>query len=605
MLVSGALANGPATLASRWDPVADAGRETCFVEFVPPPAQLPARGVQTDARVRLRFSEPVDAGTVDAFGPISLARVEVPASPYDRIAAAVLPDLAQQTYEVAPLAPLDHLQGQSERVHLVVTDAVRDLAGNPLLAGIGLSFTLHPNEPTSATGSWVHTMSSLDEDQNGAPELRGQFLIDLAAGEIRPRSVSRFSAVADRTQPVPAVMPVFTPGLHTPLSPFGAKLHSLWRYCDVGFGLLDEQTMNVDVEGLAWSPHGSPVADHYGAFEISLAHGRFLPDEAINVVSLLPKHPQSGVVTTFAQNALDPLDVVHPRQLGYTVNPADLFAASTGTPMMPYPLNRGLPVAQHQYYTWRDTALQAVGGPNGAGAELEIVVNVTGVGSPGDTYAPGQVKSAGLPLLMEFKCFPEASALGLNSFDVSFAVNSSANPSFRAFSVGGINSSGQTITVDPDAATVATGGFNPSSTPPGAPTMPKDNVFYVGQMDLVVRISRAHTLWVDTQSASPDYAGVVLDFGDQELPAGTEVSLAWRGASAASASLSQDASRLDAYGEPFQPGDTVSYFGTPQFAAGLDAIDGARLAQARITFVSNAATGEIPRLSGLGLSWEE
>ena len=35
-----------------------------------------------------------------------------------------------------------------------------------------------------------------------------------------------------------------------------------------------------------------------------------------------------------------------------------------------------------------------------------------------------------LPLLMEYRCFPDPTALGLNAFDVNLAINTSTRPSF-------------------------------------------------------------------------------------------------------------------------------------------------------------------------------
>jgi hypothetical protein len=64
--------------------------------------------------------------------------------------------------------------------------------------------------------------------------------------------------------------------------------------------------------------------------------------------------------------------VVHDRALGYAVNAADAFVSSTGTVLEPYPLNRGQ--TPLQTYTWRDTSVQTLGGPNGAGVPLDIEV---------------------------------------------------------------------------------------------------------------------------------------------------------------------------------------------------------------------------------------
>src|ERR1044071_3237099 len=117
---------------------------------------------------------------------------------------------------------------------------------------------------------------------------------------------------------------------------------------------------------------------------MAFAHSKFPPDEEVNPMSLLPNFPNSGLVKTFDSNLLDPandpLSPIHPKDRGYNVQPVDSFVASTGTLMMPYPLNRGLTKAQMQRYTFRDTNILAVGGPNGSGVETNIngfALNVT------------------------------------------------------------------------------------------------------------------------------------------------------------------------------------------------------------------------------------
>lgn len=65
--------------------------------------------------------------------------------------------------------------------------------------------------------------------------------------------------------------------------------------------------------------------------------------------------------------------------------------------------------------------------------------------------------------------------------------------------MGGINSSDTVITKDPGLEPVATGGFSPVWTAPGQATMPADNTFSIGQMDLVVRVSRARTIWFEVR----------------------------------------------------------------------------------------------------------
>lgn len=597
-----------------YDPVADATQEACFVRIRPVPLAPPDAGVAPRSEFALRFSEPMDPATVTALSSFTLAKSAANPHPDELVPGQTRANDNLFEFRLLPSLPLEHVAGQAEVSFLNLAsgpEGVKSLGGIALGSAFpSVQIALDPLAPAQSTGGYALTFASVDEDGNGAPEIRGQCLFDLVQGSIRARPVTHFAAVADRTQAVPGVMSAFAPGVQAPLVSLGCRLQTLWRYCDVGLALTDEANFNVDVEGLDWAPAGGAVvADHIPQFEISLAHSGFLPDEAVGAATLLPEYPFSGLVTTFASNQLDPvqdpLKIVHPRQLGYNVNPADLFTSSTGTPMMPYPLNRTVPPDQFQYYTWRDTALLAQGAPNGAGAELTIVTQVQGFGTPGQPYGPNQVPSIGLPLLMEFKCFADAGALGLNAFDVSLAVNSSPRPNFRAYSSGGVSSSSQVVVVNPDTSLVATGGFNPGSNPPGAQTLPAENTFYIGQMDLVVRVSRVHTVWIDTGSANPSYfTPPVLEPKAFDQPLGAQVVLAYRGATSASPALVTDAATLNAYGDPLSPANTVAYLNNdPSWKSSLSVLNGARFVQLRATLISNAITGETPSISGLGVAF--
>jgi hypothetical protein len=644
--IGGQLAAGPALIHTLWDPATDGGKEGCFVQYsgVAPGGSAPGQGVSTDAHVRLRFSEPMDRTTLTAFDNLPLLRVD-PASSTpsarDYVVGEVLPSLDLEQYSFAPVLPLRHTQGSAADTYWVElgsgADGPRDLAGNPLGAALPtVAFTIDPGDASEDNAGLVFRFSSLDElGADGKPEWRGQFAWDSVHARVAPRPVTRLRATCDRTLPIPGQMPAFPQGVQTPLSGLGSKLNSLWRYCDVGYSLLDESVYNVDVEHLYWAPAGGNViADSFDLFEIRLSHTRYLPDESIDSATLLPSYENSGLIATFAGNLLDPVNdpqrIVHPRQLGYVVDPADRKLSGTGAEqIMPYPLNRDLPVAQYQYYTWRDTALLARGAFNGPGAELPIVcTTVLGqglscFGCPFTGFGGSNpVPSIGLPLLMEFRCFPDSGALGLNRLDVNFAVNSSAKPNFRAFSTGGVNSSGQTIVVNPDLETVAHGGFNPNSNPPGAPTLGIENTVYLGEMDLVLRVSRMHSIWLDTQMIAPTYVAPVVEPRAADQPAGTQVELHFRAATAVlppGANIATDANFVDCYGDPALcssgttcPLQVCSANGIPTFLQNdgtwrqsVTEIATARWFQARVTFVSNTETSLSPTLSALGFAYSQ
>ena len=455
---NGTLSAGPAQISTVWDSLANFGKEGCFISYssVAPGGATPGEGVSSDARVQLRFSEPMDPATLTAFDNFPLLRVNPSSSTptardYVIGAVSASPDL--KTFTFTPVVNFKHTLGSSnDRFYVNVASGATgplDLAGNPIASALpAVSFTIDPADVTEVNGSLVFRFSSLDEIGNDSrPEWRGQFLTDVVGGKIIPRPVTRLRATCDRTVPVPGIMPTFTTGVQTPLSGLGSKLQTLWRYCDVGYALIDESTYNVDVEHLYWAPAGgNVVADAFDLFEIRLSHTRYLPDETIDPTSLLPIYPNSGLVTTYASNLLDstndPQQVVHPRQYGYIVNPSDKKYSATGqTQVMPYPLNQGITVPNYRYFTWRDTSVLTKGAiADSPGAELRIVCSVVyglGAGCYSCPYLNSNVPTIGLPLLMEFRCFPDSSALGLNALDINLAINSSSKPRVSAITAGG------------------------------------------------------------------------------------------------------------------------------------------------------------------------
>jgi len=584
----------------------------CWVSFTP---SLAGRApiVAPEVVVGVRFSEPMELS--DEYEALRLVRglEREGVDPSRIVPAETLAAAGADAAQVQPLLPLDHEQGASEAHHFRLLDA-RDLAGNALADALPVvDFFVDPAAPSGRNGGIVLRFADFDEvGPDGFLDVRGQYFNDSGILRGRPPVVTGYPV--DRTNPVPGIMIPFPFGVQTPLVPLGSKMQAVWRYCDLGWNVRDETKHNLDVLGLSWAPRGGLViADFYPQFEIRLAHSRFLPDEAINNRFLTPMYRSSGLPggpALFADNVLaDPLSpqtVVHPRALGYTVHPADLFAASTGTVMLPYPLNRG--PGPDLTYTWRDTAVLAEDGPNGTGIPLGVEASRSlGLETePGSVASSGSVPSFGLPLLIEYRCFSSDTALGLNALDISLALNSSALPAFRAYSSGGINHLGQAVAVNPDTEDFPRGGFNPLSGPPGRPTrFSADNAFYLGQLDVVTRLSRAHTVWLDTAAAETQFLAPQVSPAPSELPAGTAVALAFRGALAfgGAGSAPFDATRLDAYGDLAQ-GSVAFLDDDASWHASLAALDGARYVQARLTFVNHLASGASPFLSSLALAFE-
>jgi hypothetical protein len=400
--------------------------------------------------------------------------------------------------------------------------------------------------------------------------------------------------------------------IQTPLSNHGSRAMLLWRYCDFGFGLLEDATHNLDLEGLNWTPFSGHLSvDHFSGFQMATAHSVRLPDEAI--AAGLPIFPLSGLLPTFDDNLLEPLTVVHPMARGYSIQPSDAFVTATGTTMAPWPLNRDIDPSSFSYWTWRDTAKLGVGAPDGTGADPLRLQQVTKVADVG-FYPVDAVPTIGLPLLLDFRTKPDVAATGQNGFRIAIALGSSANPFFRSFSTGFATCSGHVTDIDPDTEITAKGGYDPVAC---GTTQGQDDAFYFAQADFVVRVSRAHTIWFDTLGASA-FAEPVVEPGLDDGPSGTQVVLAFRGATAISGSATgwHDATNYDAYGDSFTAAQLPS-FGKPATLAFVPAflgdktwksspaaLQGARYVQLRVSFLSNPVTGLSPVLSAVGLGYK-
>jgi hypothetical protein len=528
-------------------------------------------------------------------------------------------------FRFVPLLPLSF--GSSGEYHLELVsgpEGITDLAGNPLASALApVDFSMEPGAAAFSNGGTALRFVSVDElEPVGLRDLRGQFFYDFSRQAIRPRPVSFESFPADRTQPVPSIMIPFAPGVQTPLSPLGSKLQMLWRYCDLGWQVADETKHNLDVVGLSWSPIGGQVlSDYYDRFELRLAHSRRLPDETRTPVganypcsglgSQVPLDPSCEANVPYTDNILvDPLSpqkVVHDRSLGYRIDPTRMFMSATGTSLMPYPLNQG--AGALTTYTWRDTAVLALGGQDSPGIPLAIEIGAPlflEVGPPGRIAPAGFVPSYGLPLLIEVRCFPSSAGIGLNPLDISLAQNAQPLPNFRAFSTGGVNTAGVPVQVNPDLALIPQGGFNPSSNPPGQPTaLDSDNSFYIGQLDSVVRISRAHSIWIDTQYPTPRFAEPVVAPPPELQPGTAQVLLEFRGAqgfAGGAETQAFDGLLLDPYGDVSQ--GMVDFLGGDRtWRAELGHLDGARYVQIRISFVNDVAAGLSPELSAVGFAY--
>jgi hypothetical protein len=618
-----------------WSPQLGTDAE-CFLRFNPLPGTAPNIDLPTQTSVLLSFSEPIDPASVQALDTFKVTYETPPvADPlFESVIGRISPEPDLQTFQFVPLVPLRHTAGTSETYFVDVeaddpdtidiTEGITDLAGNSLAFDLPqAAFTLSASEATQDTGGigLRFVDSSFDENGDGLPELRGQQVHD-PRELIKPRSFSRFSIAVDPSQPLVGAMIQFTQGVQTPLSSLGSRTMLLWRYIDMGFSLLDDQNHNLDVEGLHWSPFGTGVQqDFFTNFRVALAHSYYAPDE-VTTTGLLPQYKESGIKPPFEGNLLDPigdpLTVVAPKQNGYLISPSMVGLTTSGTPIVPWPINLDIPINEYRYWTWRDTGKLQLGSPTGNGvdpARLNQVLPGFGIE---DFYHAAEVPTIGLPLLMEFRCYPDDTAFGLNGFATAIALNSSYKPTFRAFSTGGQSSNG-TVIVDPDNEPVAKGGVNPNT---GQQTLPIDNSFYYGQADFAVRVSRSTSRWFDT-GAQHTFAPYVSEPAANTQPSGTGITVAWRGASTVSAAAGtpwEDAGNYDPYGDGFDSGQlqklglpvgnefTVTYHptsGDNSWKNDLTLVNGARFVQFRVTFLANAESGLIPELSALGFAFSK
>lgn len=591
----------------------------CWLRFAPAPRIFPAAEVHPEALTTVRFSEPVDPNSARPFDSLMTLRgpEDTPATPDTLVVGRLQPSLDLRELTFLPSVPYAH---RGERpiyaVRIPSAGGVTDLAGNELLEPLpDIQFSIDPTAPFVNSGSFVLRFDSPDElEPIGFPDLRGQFTYDFFRGAILPRAVVYATRPVDRSNPIVSIMSGFPPGVATPLSPLGSKLQAVWRYADLGWSIRDETKYNLDVIGLYWSPaRGLVTSDFYEELEILLAHSTKLPDEQKRgPFTGGMKYPVSGLwegPTPFRDNILldpdSPQVVMHERALGYRVNPGDLSFSPIGTPLMPWPVNRG--GGELVSFTWRDTAVITRGGQYGAGVPMDSEVGPPlGLENTIGSFAPaGQVPTVGLPLLIEVRCYPSQTGIGLNPLAINLASNISAAPNFRAYSTGGFDTSGMRVTKNPDLEPFPTGGFNPGSRPPGKPTArTADNALYLGAMDYVIRISRVHTIWIDSRSVAPHYTEVVVEPGDEARPPGTRIQVDFRGAERFVDADNRpfNAGGLTPYGDP-RSGTTVFHRGDPTWKSDVRELDGARYLQLRFSFVNNIEAGLVAELSAVGVAF--
>ena len=590
-LLTGTLAGGgvgtPGFLTTAYS-LADANVQLCFLTFTPDPVTLPAEGVDPFSTISVRFSEPVDVGTVRSLDSFVLASTDDTNSVGGELYAADdewnsgegemvgdyidrLPGFSQDTsvsgsgrimfgpisvtgdaqgYTMAPVSGISDPFGAGSSIELTValrdgSSGILDLSGNSMgfsgfVAGHSsqtLDFTLDGTPPSDSY--FALRGNGVDEDGDHLPEYGGQLGNQLGDGILRARALSRFSRQADNTNLYIGQRLKFTFGLMTPLVPAGSVLQTLWAYHHLGFGLTAEAEFNIDVEGLNWSPYeGILYDDTFERYSVALAHSSRFPDDYISPTSGYPAYPNSGL-KRLSSNKFDDnifgygdnpttyadLDEVICFDTSYSVSSVNQFQTAGGTYMYPWP-------DFQRTYTWRDTSFPKPNGTSlkgGSGADYGVPPATIG-GTP--VYNALYYPSVALPLLMRYRCYPRGGEWGYNGFQVSIMVGSSNRPAFRVFSSGGLPGGSTSYElVYPDLPTSGTnpeGGYN---TLTGDATKGWGPELYWGQADFVTRISRLYTHWFHFGGSLDTLSNVTLEPTLTQANPGTSVEVEYRAAS--------------------------------------------------------------------------
>lgn len=661
----------------------------CFVEFDPPGVTGASNVTNVDpfANVIVRFSEPMDPALMNPYDAFTIGNQDIPLEDMNIGSfqvGEVLTSADARDFRFVQTVPFRHIAGNAEDFFVSLNEqaGVVDLAGNDLAINFPtVEFLIEPSAATQRTTGKSFRFANffeeenvgkfIDDDRNGEQDLRGQIVWDLTRQIIAPRPVDRFSQTIDRNQGVPGWMTAnastLTGGLlgtaQEPLNPLGCKLMHLWRYFDMGLDVVDEAFTNIDVEHVNWAPIGQNVqAEFFPQFQMSLATTNALPDESFVTPPNTLSFPGSGLATTsFDENILldsnNPLTIVHDKEEGYFIDPSKKFKSLSDTFLFPYPMNKNKPADEFEYWTYRDTAITALGGKDpDVGLEPPVRFDLTAIPSIGSaefTFIAGdpeatppiegvepnlivpnglQIPSFGLPILLEFRCYSSDETVGINRLDTSLAIGPvwaagatpqnalnviPRNPVFRVFSAGGIDASEKIVYKDPDLEVVPSGGFHYEANtiaPKGAPTGGSDTYFYMGQLDFVVRVSRAHTIWHQIPDGNPIYFEPVLEPSNADQPQGTEVQIALRGATNNGNTESRsDATTLNMYGDKLDAGDPLTFYGGPyndgiagltDWTEDVTDMEGLPFFQVRMTFVNNPAAGTSPELSTLALAFQ-
>ncbi len=344
---TGVLQPGSAQVYTVWDPVANFGKQGCFVRYssVAPGSVTPGQGVASDGRVLVRFSEPMDPTTVSAFDNLPILRVDPgisTPSARDYVIGAVSASSDLKEYAFAPVINFKHTQGSAtDRFWVNVGSGAQgptDLSGRALTAALpAVSFTIDPNDPTETNGGLVFRFSSQDElNDDGKPEWRGQTAPDLTTGTVNPRPVTRLRATCDRTTLVPGAMTPFpracrrrSPAWAASCRRSGATATSDTEWRTRASSTSTSSTSTGRRPAATWSATRSTSSRSDSRTRRSCRTRRSIRYGSAGLSRI---RPGRCVRRQPAQATNDPQVVVHDKSLGYVVDPSTRKPSATVRP---------------------------------------------------------------------------------------------------------------------------------------------------------------------------------------------------------------------------------------------------------------------------------
>ncbi len=436
--------------------------------------------VAAQARVGVRFNEPIDPTSLGAFSTFFVLETDESAHqfPEDVVFGQIELDADLHTVLFRPpRAP--HGWGPKARSYVLIlladnpftleVEGIRDLAGNGLEGGVlepnlfqdrgphhvfRLDFTVQEStgDFTRAVVETFDSRSVWDDDSRNEHDRKAPAGL-LAGGPVRRWSWS----LKDPNQG--ALLPNFPPGVTTPLNPAGARLQTVVPAAFLGVSQVEGPWQ---LEGLEWAPiNGILFPTRFQSFEMRVSHTRVNPQ---------PNAPGSGLSSVFANNPSDSPITVIP-ETSYLLQVTD---------SPPSPFFYRYPAFERPFqYNARDNLL------------IDIGVQVDPL--------------AGLFNGYEINLLPT-----LAPFRRVYTVGSATNPVH-----------------DPFTLTVATG------IPGGAPQVPGDSALYLHRFRFARKHSTATSPYYVAEAGSPgtkiDWDEIALEPPLMRQPSGAQVRVEFYG----------------------------------------------------------------------------